>query len=59
MPKKPKGKLILKRRGGKKREKHASLACYTYQKEVLRRRAKRMNASVSYYLNLLLWKEWL
>ena len=52
-------KLILKRRGGKRREKHAALACYSYQKLVLKRRAASKNCSVSYYLNMMLWKEWL
>lgn len=57
--KRPKPKLILKRRGGKRREKHASLACYGYQHSILKVRARRMNASVSYYLNYLLWRDWL
>lgn len=52
-------KLILKRRGGKRREKHASLACYGYQKIVLKRRASDHNCSVSYYLNMMLWRDWL
>lgn len=63
---KPKAKLILKRRGGRKREQHAGLACYGYQKQALKGRAKAAAArmgykdmSVSAYLNMLLWKDWL
>ena len=59
-------KLILRRRGGKKREKHASMALYGYQKNVLKKRAAEAakkrgyrEMSVSYYLNMLMWKDWL
>lgn len=52
-------KLILPKRGGKRREKTASLACYSYQKRELQKRARAMNCSVSYYLNHLLWQNWL
>lgn len=54
-------KVVLKRmrrRGGQKRNKSASLTCYLYQKEELIKRAHREGMTVSYYLNYLLWKEW-
>jgi len=58
-------KLMLRRNGGHRREYGASLACYRYQKEELKRRAARgVNidgsyhpCSVSYYLNWLLWRD--
>lgn len=37
----------------------ASLGCYQYQKNELIRRAAHAGCSVSYYLNMLLWKDWL
>ena len=55
---KPKKLLRMKRRGGQKRSKSASLTCYSYQKEELIKRAHMRGMTVSYYLNYLLWKQW-
>jgi hypothetical protein len=39
--------------------KQASLGCYQYQKDELIARAHARNMTVSYYLNYLLWRDWL
>jgi len=49
----------LKRNGGHPRTKTAALTCYLYQKEELQKRAWAEGMSVSYYLNYLLWKDWI
>jgi len=43
---------------GRKRAGKATLACFQYQKDLLVRRAIRRGMTVSYYLNTLLWKDW-
>jgi hypothetical protein len=55
------GKERLKRLPASKNGAHrkqASLGCYQYQKDELRRRAKAEGMTVSRYLNELLWKDW-
>lgn len=58
MKRKPGALLSLPRHPGKPREKSAQLSCYAYQKDELRKRARRKGVTVSRYLNELLWKEW-
>jgi hypothetical protein len=48
----------MKRRGGQRRTKSASLTCYVYQKDELIKRAHSRGMTISYYLNFLLWKDW-
>ena len=48
----------MKRRGGQKRNKSASLTCYQYQKDELIKRAHSKGMTISYYLNFLLWHQW-
>lgn len=38
---------------------HSSFGLYQYQKNELIRRAANKGCSVSYYMNLLLWADWL
>lgn len=51
-------KRLPKSRNGTHRS-SAGLGCYEYQKEHLRREARAAGMTVSYYLNHLLWKDWL
>ncbi len=48
----------LKRKNGITR-KTASMGAYQYQKNTLKMKAKAKGMTVSYYLNWVLWKEWL
>lgn len=41
------------------RRKTAALGCYQYQKDELIKRATKRGMTVSYYLNYLLWRDWL
>lgn len=50
--------LGLPRRPGHRREAGASLACFHYQKDEIRRRARQRGWSVSRYLNWLLDQDW-
>ena len=52
-------KLTLPKSKNGTRRKTASLGCYKYQKDELVRRAIAKGMSVSYYLNWLLWRDWL
>jgi len=54
---KPKIKRLPKKNGVIR--KSASLSVYQYQKDELKKRAKAKGMSVSYYLNYVLWSEWL
>jgi hypothetical protein len=54
-----KRKKTLPRSNNGIKRKTASLGCYQYQKDELIRRAAHDGCSVSYYLNKLLWKDWL
>lgn len=51
--------LRLPRSKNGARRKTASLGCYRYQKDELKRRAKASKMTVSRYLNYLLWKDWI
>lgn len=52
-------KLRLPRSNNGHRRKTASLGCYQYQKDELIRRAEMKGMTVSYYINWLLWRDWL
>jgi hypothetical protein len=51
-------KRLKKSSNGTHRQ-HAQLGCYQYQKDELVSRAHARNMTVSYYLNYLLWRDWL
>jgi len=55
---KKKLKRLPKSRNGTRR-KTASLGCYQYQKDELKKQAYEKGMTVSYYLNYLLWKDWI
>lgn len=55
---KPKKLQRLKRKNGVTR-KSFSAGAYQYQKDELKKRAKAEGMTVSFYLNHLLWHEWL
>ena len=52
-------KLLRLRRKNGVRRKTASLGAYAYQKEELKKRARAKGMSVSYYLNYILWSNWI
>lgn len=58
---KPKRKTIkrLPKSTNGAHRKTTGFGSYAYQKETLRQRARRAGVSMSYYLNMLLWKDWL
>lgn len=51
--------LILPKSKNGVQRKQAALACYQYQKEELKKRARARRMSVSRFLNELLWKDWI